>query len=104
MKKTKTKDIASSIDTKVVAKAEKPAVESVPTQSDVIWNDIKNIQISLFALPSKNLSEFCKRVTIEPNKCFLVPSVSSLLPMLEEAIGNKYTCETMQKYIIISNK
>lgn len=102
MKRIKAKDNTSSIRAQQTEiKAETSAIL---TPSDIIWNNIKDIQISLFALPGKRLSELCKRDTIEPSKCFLVPSASSLLPILEEAIGDKYTCEMMQKYIIISNK
>lgn len=74
------------------------------TPSDIIWEEIRNIQISLFALPGKTVEQYCKRVSIEPNKCFLLQSVSSVLPALEEAIGNKYNCELMQKYIVITRK
>lgn len=105
MKRIKAKDHASKTNLQETASAnEEITIGKIPTPSDVIWENIKDIQISLFALPAKRLSELCKRDTIEPSKCFLVPSAFSLLPILEEAIGDKYTCEMMQKYIIISNK
>jgi hypothetical protein len=74
------------------------------TVADQIWNEIKDKPIALFALPNKRVSDHCQPVTIDPSRCFLLHKASALLPAVEAAIGSDYTCETMDKYIVVARK
>lgn len=74
------------------------------TVGEQIWEEIKNIKISMFALPSQTIDNYCKMIPIEPSKCYVTYTVSSFLPALEEAVGSAYTCELVEKYIVISRK
>lgn len=77
------------------------------TDGQKIWNEIKNVPITMFGLNGKVVSDYCKTIDLVPTKCFLIQSVSSVLPMLEMAIGanrpgSKYVVELQGKYIMVS--
>lgn len=74
------------------------------TIGEQIWEEIKDRQVSIFALPGKPVSEYCKMMPIEPTKCYMTYGVSSFLPALEEALGQSYVCELVDKYIVVSRK
>jgi len=77
--------------------------EKVLTQAEEIWNEIKDKSIDMFSLPNQKVSQYCQPKNIDPTKCFLVASSSSVLPSLEVAIGNKYSVEVMDKYLVVSH-
>jgi hypothetical protein len=74
------------------------------TQGEEIWNEIKDKQINMFALPGQTVSSYAQPVPIEPTRCFLLLRASSAVPAIEEALGDKYGFEIMDKYMIISRK
>lgn len=74
------------------------------TVGEQIWEEIKNKPVSMFALPSKPVSDYVKMMPIEPSRCYIIHTISSFLPALEEALGPNYVCELMDKYIAVSRK
>lgn len=74
------------------------------TKSDQIWNDIKDKNVVMFSLPSQKVEALCKRVDIDPERCFLSYSIPSFVIALEQALSkdNKYKLEQINKYIVIS--
>lgn len=76
--------------------------ESSKNVSEVIWNEIKDKQVEVFALPAQPISNFCKVAVVEPSKLYLVSTASSFLPTLEAALGPKYKVELADKYISVS--
>jgi hypothetical protein len=74
------------------------------TTGDHIWNEIKDKNINMFALPGKKVSDYCKPVPLEPNRCFLVANAQAFISALEESIGSNYVCERMEKYVVVSRK
>jgi len=57
------------------------------TEAGKIWNDIKDREIFMFALPNQRVSQHASPVLIDTEKLYLVLQSSAALPSLEEAIG-----------------
>lgn len=74
----------------------------VKSEADKIWSEIKDKKIEMFALPNQVVSQYCKPINIEPSRAFVTISAASVLPALELALGEKYSLEPADKYIIIS--
>lgn len=74
------------------------------TVAEKLWNEIKNKNIDMFALPNQVVEQYCKPVNIEPSKLYLLTSASSVLPSLEVALGPKFTVERLDKYLVVSKK
>lgn len=72
--------------------------------SDLLWNEIKDKEVSMFALPNQKVSDYCSKVVVEPTKLYLVSSISSFLPALEGVLGSKYQIDLVDKYIVVSKK
>ena len=72
------------------------------SDSDKIWEEIKNLKMDIFGLPDQFVSQYCKKVDIEPSKCYLTIKVSSVLPSLEAAVGSKYMVDRVDKFITVS--
>jgi len=76
-------------------------VETKKSESDKIWEEIRRMPISLFALPSQTVEDHVERVPV-PGKELLVKLTSSaVVAALEEAIGKKYEIEQAEGYTII---
>ena len=73
------------------------------TEGQRIWSEIKDKTIEMFAIPGKTqvVSDYCKYMNVEPSRCFLVPKVAAFIPALETLLGNAYSYEVQDKYIII---
>lgn len=69
-----------------------------------IWNEIKDRRVSLFTLGNRTISDYAKFHSIDPNQCFVSFTISAFLPVLEEAIRDKFVVEQSSKYILISRK
>lgn len=72
------------------------------TEAGKIWSEIKEKNINMFSLPNQTVSQYCQPKVVEPSKLYLIISVSAALPALEAAIGNKYSVELVNKYIVVS--
>jgi hypothetical protein len=72
------------------------------SESGKIWNEIKNKEIQMFALPAQKVSDYCKPAVVEPTKLYLITSATSTLPALEFAIGKGFMVENYDKYIVVS--
>lgn len=81
---------------------EKESEKVEKTEADKIWTEIKNKKIEMFALPDQTVSQYCKPISVDPNKLFLIASAASLLPALEIALGDKFCVEMADKYLIVS--
>lgn len=76
--------------------------EKVLTESDRVWDTLKDLSIEIFALPNQPLTQFCKRVQVEPSKCYLTTTVPSLISTLETVLGPRFTVDKLDKYITVS--
>lgn len=77
---------------------------SEKTAAEKIWEEIKDLKIDMFALPNQFVHQYCKYVSIEPSKCYLLLTASAALPSLETAVGNKFSVERQDKYVVVSKK
>ena len=72
------------------------------TEASKIWNEIKDKDILMFALPGQKVSHYCTPVVVEPTKLYLLVTATSVTPALETAIGNKYSVDLVNKYTVVS--
>lgn len=72
------------------------------TEAGNIWNEIKDRNIEMFALPNQVVSMHVHPINIEPSKLYLTLNSTSVLPSLETAIGKKYTVELADKFVIVA--
>ena len=89
--------------------AEAPAVPVVPaapiTESVKMWNEIKDKNIDMFAIPGQKVNQYYKPVPVEPSKLYLlalVPRATCALPSLETAIGSGFVVELVDKYVTVT--
>lgn len=91
--KKKTADLTAEV-------AEVKAV--LKTEAEKIWNEIRNLNVDLFALPNQKVNDHCEPVQVEPNKLFLLATASAFLPALESSLGTKFLVEKLDKFIVVS--
>lgn len=84
------------------AKAETTKVDL--TEEERIWDEIKDLEIEMFALPDQKVNKYVKKITIDPSRLFLLASATSVLPALELVVQKKFNIEKIDRYIVISRK
>lgn len=72
------------------------------TEAGKIWNEIKDKNIEMFALPNQKINQYCQPRLVEPTKLYLITNATSVLPSLEAAVGKDYSVELAGKYLIVS--
>lgn len=72
------------------------------TKSEEIWEEIKNKEVLMFALPNQTVNMYCKPVSIDPNRLFLEFRTTSFFPALEAALGNKFNIELVNKWLVVT--
>ena len=86
-----------------MSKKDKQIVEpQLDTEAGKIWQEIKDLEIEMFALPDQKVNKYCVPINIEPSKLYLRISATSVLPSLETACGKKFTVELVDKYVTVS--
>ncbi len=95
---------SKEVDSQVTDSVTLDKKPKVSTVADSIWNDIKNKKIEIFALPNQIVSQYCRQVTIEPTKCYVEITATSVLPALEAAVGSTYSVDYFDKKIISVSK
>lgn len=70
---------------------------------DRIWDEIKDLDMNLFAMPQKVSKHFVP-MQLSTDKLYLKYHNSATLPALEETIGDKYDIQTVDMYIVVSDK
>jgi len=74
------------------------------TTAEKIWADIAKREINMFALPHQTVEKYCSPVFVEPTRCYVKFTVSSVIQPLQDALSKKYDVELVDKYITISPK
>lgn len=81
-----------------------PVPVPVLTESDKIWEGIKNLPLDLYSLPGQTVSTHTKRFIGSPDAVYLKLSSSAVVASLEVALGKKYTTEVSEAgYILVKN-
>ncbi len=94
--------LAQQAQAKQVAKDAATAEAMKDTVAGEIWDEIKDKNIEMFALPDQTVSMHCRPIPIEPSKLYLTASSTSVLPSLETAVGKKYAVELADRFIVVS--
>jgi len=78
-----------------------PALRS---ESEKIWNEIKNLKLEMFTLPNQFVYMYYKPITIDPAKLHLtaLTSATSVLPALENALYPQYQVEQVDRFILVT--
>jgi hypothetical protein len=95
----------SKKEVKAVEKVAETMVEK--TEADIIWNDIKNLDLNLYALKNQFVSLHCKPMQVEPTKLYLEFDSyrkGIILPALEELVKNTYNVEQVDRFLVVSKK
>jgi len=79
------------------------------SESEQIWNEIKDLPISMFALPNQTVKQHIVGVPLPGRKDLVVKMLSTAaLPSLEESLANrsytkgrKYEVEVAEGYAIV---
>ena len=92
---------------KIKAAEEKQKVKTIEellqgSEAGKIWEEIKEKEIQMFALPGQKVKDYCKPSIVEPSKLYLLTTATSVLPSLEAAIGTNYVVEVADKYVVVS--
>lgn len=86
-------------------------VNKEQNNADLIWEEIKNLPIDMFALPNQTVMNHCTPITVEPSKLYLLVRSTATLPALEATlqsyekmlnIGKKYSVDLADKFVIVS--
>lgn len=94
--------LAQQAQAKLAAQDKATAEAIKDTVAGEIWNEIKDKNIEMFALPDQLVSMHCRPVPIEPSKLYLLTSSTSVLPSLETAVGKKYAVERVDRFVVVS--
>ena len=75
------------------------------TEADLIWDEIKDKEVQIYALPNQLLSNHVTKLPI-PGAClYLRTNSPAIQSMLETVIGDKYEVHVTEKgYLQISRK
>jgi len=87
----------ASVDSKVV---ETKKVAAVVPAGKKMWNDMKDLDIDVFAIVKK-VSDYFEYAPIDNNKCYLTCKASAALPALETTLGKGYQVNVVEKYILV---
>lgn len=74
----------------------------VKTPADLIWDEIKELKIEMFALPGQQVQHYCTPVPVDPTKLFLTVTAGSVLPALEMVVSPKYVVEKQDRFLVVS--
>lgn len=72
------------------------------TQAQLIWDEIKDLEISMFGLPEQKINNFCSPVFLDDKILFLNYKLAAVFPVLEEKFRAKYLIDTEGKMLKVS--
>ena len=78
-----------------------PPIPLPRNQSDVIWDEIRNLPIQMFGLPDQIIAMHVTPVPVEPSKLYVTIRSSATLPSLEAAVAPAFQVELADKFVII---
>jgi hypothetical protein len=76
----------------------------VQTEAEKIWDQIRNLPIQMFGLPGQVVAMHATPFPIEPTKLYLTIRSSATLPSLETAVGDGFTVEQADRFVIVARK
>ena len=108
-KKTSPKKVAKKVEAPVAAPLVPvapplPPVQSVSTEAERIWNEIKNRPIEMFGLPDQFVFQHATFVNVEPSALYVTIRSTATLPSLEVAVGPDFLVEMVDKFVVVKRK
>lgn len=81
-----------------------PVAPAAPTLTPAqqMWEEIKNLPINMFGLPSQTVQMHATPVAIEPSRLYLTIRSSATLPSLEESVKGKFNVEMVDKFVVVT--
>lgn len=104
VKKTVAKPVSAAPQVHPFYAAQQAAQPVGPTEAEKIWDEIKNLPIQMFGLPNQFVSQHAVPFPIEPTKLYLTIRSSATLPSLEVAVGDKFTVEQADRFVVVARK
>jgi hypothetical protein len=80
----------------------KTSADEAKTTADLIWEEIRALKIEMFALPDQEVQHYCKPVSVDPSKLFLLTTAGSVLPALEAVVSPKYVVDKQERFLVVS--
>jgi len=74
------------------------------TEAEKIWDEIRSLPIQMFGLPNQTVAQHAVPFPIEPSKLYLTIRSSATLPSLEVAVGDRFTVEQADRFVIVARK
>lgn len=85
--------------------------KQIESESSLIWKEIQNLPISLFALPDQSVKDFVKKISDAGDQLIVKIQTGAVLPALEITLenshltkGKKYNLELVDGFVIITNR
>lgn len=79
--------------------------EDVLTQAQRIWQQVKGIDIKMYALPHQTLEQHVDVVEVEPSKLYLVLKSSSVLQGIEDyVLPLGYKLSQVSRFTVLEQK
>lgn len=100
---TTTTDEAKNFSPMVMSDGKVTELSAASSQTNHIWESIKNFDLNLYSLPNQKVHMHCKVLPLSEKELYLTSSVAGFLPALENAIGSSYIVEKQDKYIIVKH-
>lgn len=72
------------------------------TAADKLWDEIKDLDVQMFALPPQKLASYAKRIDLDPGIVHVQLSIEAALPIIETTLGVKYAVTRHDKFVTIS--
>jgi hypothetical protein len=72
------------------------------SEADIIWAEIRNLPIQMFALPNQVVEMHCTPVPIDPSKLYVSIRSAATLPALETTLAGRFTVEMADKWVIVA--
>ncbi len=98
------KVVKSEVKVDVAPAVAAPVAVPEKLESQKIWDEIKEVNLNMFALPGQTVEKYCTPYMIEPSKCYVTVKVTAALVALEEALLKKFNIEVEGKFIVITRK
>ncbi len=71
----------------------KPSITSIPpvqvNDADLMWEELRNLPIEMFALPNQRVADHLTRVAGVPNELYLKPNSPAALPSFETLLNGQ---------------
>jgi len=92
-----------------VKKEKTAAVKKAPTRSDVIWDQIKNVEVEIYALPEQTIGKHVERLEVTDDMVHVRLKSPAILPAMELALrnvklarGERFDVSSQKNFTVIS--